>query len=191
MYRSFNQADKGIRAALLMAAALLISNSTNALAQSAPAANSVQPGFMAGARMGGMQQQQQQRPMRRYTGQQDYMYQTQELKQPVSLPYFPNYRGQGSSFTSGVYYPKLKARQCYLMRFVGKESPYEIMRLYKESLAMSGWQVNEAQTNQKQLTATKKDSGLYLTLCAYPSSKPGFKSSFEIKYLSAGAVQVQ
>lgn len=131
------------------------------------------------------------RPVKRFTGQQDYMYQTMELKSPVNLPFFPAYRGNGASYTSGLYYPRLKGRQCYVMRFLAKENSFEIMHNYRDSLLQSGWQISAMQTNSKSLTAVKKDSGLYITLSAYPSCKPGFKSSYEIKYLSAGTVHLQ
>ncbi len=130
------------------------------------------------------------RPMKRYNGSQNYMYQTLELKSPVSAPYLPGIQS-GSKYTGGVYYPRLKGRQCYVMRYLAKESAHELTRKFRDSLMQNGWQINEMQTNAKQLTATRKCNGLYLTFCVYPASKPGYKSSFEIKYLSAGAVQVQ
>jgi hypothetical protein len=131
------------------------------------------------------------RPMKRFTGGQDYMYQTQVLKDPIQTSALPQYRGNGAKYTTGLYYPNLKGRQCYIMRYLAKESDREIMHSYRDSLVQNGWQVIDTQTNARQLTATRKANGLYLTLFVYPSSKPDFKSSFEIKYLTSGAVQSQ
>lgn len=131
------------------------------------------------------------RPIRRYTGAQNYMYQTLELKAPVSISNLPDAKSRGAEYTGGVYYPKLKCGQCYVMRYKSKDSTTEVMRFFRDQLMQNGWQVNDSQTNTKQLTALRKNDGHYLTLCVYPSSKAGYRSSFDIKYLSAGAVQTQ
>ncbi len=173
-----------LSSAVLLTVAMLSGSSTAVLAQSSTTMPVAGDGFRAMPQVNCAE-----RPVKRFRGQQNYMYQTMALKAPVSLPNLPAYRGQGASYQSGVYYPKLKARQCYLMRYLAKETPAEIMKMYKNSLMQNGWQINEHQTNGKQLTAAKKDSGAYITLCACPSSKPDFKSSFEIKFLSTGSVQ--
>ena len=131
------------------------------------------------------------RPIRRFTGAQNYMYQTLELKAPVSIANLPDGKSRGAAYTGGVYYPRLKCGQCYVMRYLSKDSATEVMRFYRDQLMQNGWQINDTQTNTKQLTALRKNDGHYLTLCVYPSSKSGYRSSFDLKYLSAGAVQTQ
>lgn len=128
------------------------------------------------------------RPFKRYTGSQNSMYETQPLKAAMHIQGVPEYRGKGASFENGLCYPRLKGAQCVISRYQAKDKPQELMDNYRSLLLENGWQINNMQSNSKQLTAAKKKEGLYLTVCVFPSSKPGFKSSFEIKYLATGAI---
>lgn len=170
--------------ASLLALGILTGLTQSALAQSSPTAQAMMASNGTPAQAAVL------RPVKKFTGAQNYMYETHALKSPASLPQLPEYRG-GSKFESGLYYPKLRTGQCYLMRYQGKERAAEIMRSYRESLLQSGWEINVTQTNSKQLTAARKKDGLYCTLCVWKNGKPGFKSSFEIKYLATGSVLTQ
>jgi hypothetical protein len=185
MYTRGNPLHKTTCYATSLMAAMLISTGSQVLAQYSSNASSGQSSVCPRLNVGA------DRPLRRFTGAQDFMYQTQELKAPVSLSYLPAYRGNGASYRSGIYYPHLKGRQCYVMRYLAKDSPLALLQNFKESLLQNGWQISELQTNSKGLTASRKSNGLYVTLYVYPSPKPEYRSSFELKYLSCGSIQNQ
>jgi hypothetical protein len=130
------------------------------------------------------------RPMVRYNGQQNSMYSTQPLSSPISIAGLPTYNG-GSTYESGLNYSQLKAGQCYIMRYSAKDRADRVMKSYKDSLTQYGWEINQSQTNAKQLTAAKTKEGLYVTFCVFPSSKPGYASNYEIKYLATGVINTQ
>lgn len=174
-----------IRPAILSFVTLL---SLTANAQAAPYSQTT-PGSAAGqaqpmpqfSSYGSVQQ------IRRFTGEQDFMYQSQELKAPVAASYLPQC-GSDSKYIGGLSYPRLKGRQCFVMRYLARETNAVLMQRYKDSLTQNGWVINQSQSNDKQLAALRKDNGLYLTLSVNPCSKQGYHSSFEIKCLSAASV---
>jgi hypothetical protein len=127
--------------------------------------------------------------VRRFNGSQKASYKAVDLKDPVSAPFIPAYVGQGAKYNGGVYYPYLKGRQCYVMNYLAKDSARDVIRNYRNSLAQNGWQIDALQSGVNGLTAIRKDNGLCFSLRANQSSVAGFKSSFEIKYLTAGSVQ--
>lgn len=170
----------------LFLAAAMFSASVQ-LAQAQSTGNQIQSGQYLQTQ--GQASMQAPRPLKRFNGSQNSMYYTERLTAPVSAHGLPEYRGKGAKFESGLNYPKLKTGSCVLMRYFCKDRQDEIMRSYRESLQQQGWQINDSQTNSKQLTASKRKEGIYLTLCVFPSSKQGFQSSFEIKYLMTGALQ--
>lgn len=152
-----------------------------AIAQSTAATNSAaQPGATL----------QTARPLKRFTGAQNYMYSTEALKSPVPAANLPSYQG-ASKFTGGLNYSRLKTGQCFIMRFVSKEYPHQVMKSYRNTLQQYGWQINEGQTNSKQLTAVIAKEGLYVTFCVFPTYKDGYNTSFEIKYLAIGKVRTE
>lgn len=126
---------------------------------------------------------------RKFNGSQKVSYRAADLKDPVAAPYLPAYSGQGSKYTGGVYYPYLKGRQCYVMHYLAKDSRPVLLHSYKTSLINSGWQIDAMQSGTNRLTAIRKENGLCLSLYANDSSVKGFKSSFEIKYLTNGSIQ--
>lgn len=169
---------------------LVVGFSIAALTQSAQAQTAVQYGQAQAQPNAAASAQYQYRPvLKKFNGSQNYMYETQALKSPVQMPNVPEYSGrQPSQFESGLTYPKLRTGQCILQRYLARENNYEVMKSYRNSLIQNGWQINDQQTNCKQMTASKKREGLYCTFCVFPSTKPGFRTSYEIKYLSTGMV---
>lgn len=176
-----NSIQKSLQASaqvILALSAIITSSAPTAIAQSQASAVS-NPSVQSSAKLAPS------RPLRRYTGTQNYMYDTEALKSPVSAANLPNYQGS-ANFSGGLNYPKLKTGQCFLMRFLSKDRPYQVMKSYRNTLLQYGWQINERQTNSKQLTAVMPKDGLHVTFCVFPCSKDSYNCSFEIKYLATG-----
>ena len=165
---------------MMLACSAGLVQSAEAQSMSTPPANASTCNYAAAATAS--------RPVKRYTGTQYGMYETQKLQSQVSLQSLPEYCGRNgkATFESGFSYPRLKAGQCVVMRFLSKDRTEDVMLYYRGSLQQSGWQVNEMQSNSKQMTATRKQDGLICTFCVFPSFQPGYRSSFEIKYLFTG-----
>ncbi len=184
MFKLNSKQTKTANVAILLASVILGSTQMSMAQSPIAQATTTQPGGISQSRPVAAM-----RPIKRFTGAQRYMYSTVTLKEPVSLRDLPQYPGQ-NKFTGGLNYSQLKTGQCYLMRYVAKESSREVMELYKHALIQAGWKINERQTNAMQMTAAK-GNGLYCTFCVFPSCEAGYKTQFEIKYLYMGALQIQ
>jgi len=111
-----------------------------------------------------------------------HAFDTQALRTPPDLPYFPSWTGAKPLYVEGLTFPRRLPKEIYTMTWQYKEPAGVIINWYTEALPQAGWKVDESIARANVVTARHMREDIDVSIQVSPAARNGYKTTAEIRY---------